>query len=109
VNSIQKRLRASINIDAINGSRDERAVCQSQMYEAANQIDALEARIATLEAAQTEIDGCFEAALIEGWIEALADGDIDRIRDIYNRRIEYVRGIVARTVAPPAQPSGKEG
>jgi len=61
-----------------------------------NQITALQARIAELEAALTEIDGCFEAALFEGWIEALADGDMDRIRDIYGRRINYIRGIIVQ-------------
>lgn len=33
--------------------------------------------------------GCFEAAEIEGWSEALRDGDIDRIRDLWQRRISY--------------------
>ena len=39
----------------------------------------------------TEADGCFEAALVEGWIDALANGDIERIRDIWNRRISMAR------------------
>ncbi len=32
-------------------------------------------------------NGCFQAALAEGWNEALADGDLERIRDIWNRRL----------------------
>ncbi|EGK71940.1 hypothetical protein METUNv1_01718 [Methyloversatilis universalis FAM5] len=38
-------------------------------------------------AALLHADGCFQAALFEGWIDALADGDIDRIRDIWSRRL----------------------
>lgn len=70
------------------------------------QIAERDARIATLEAALTEIDGCFEAALVEGWIEALADGDMDRIRDIYHRRIHFVREAVVRAAGIPV---GGEG
>lgn len=33
--------------------------------------------------------GCFEAAEIEGWSVALQDGDIERIRDLWQRRICY--------------------
>ncbi|MGL6034706.1 MAG: hypothetical protein ACRC0N_06525 [Acinetobacter johnsonii] len=44
-------------------------------------------------AAIAEIDGCFEAALIEGWIEAVSGEDISRIKDIYCRRIDYARSI----------------
>jgi len=44
-------------------------------------------------AKMSEIDGCFEAALIEGWLDAVADEDISRIKDIYCRRIEYARSI----------------
>lgn len=50
-----------------------------------------------------EIDQCFEAALVEGWIEALADGDIYRIRDIANRRLFYARGIAQQAAQQPAQ------
>lgn len=35
------------------------------------------------------VDDCFNAALIEGWMEALDDGDMERIRDIWQRRISY--------------------
>jgi hypothetical protein len=48
-------------------------------------------RIELLHAALTEVDACFEAALCEGWTEALADGDIEAIRDLYGRRISYAR------------------
>lgn len=47
-----------------------------------------------------EADGCFEAALVEGWVDAIAEGDIERIRDLWKRRISYARGpIVAALVA----------
>jgi hypothetical protein len=35
--------------------------------------------------------GCFEAALTEGWIDALANGDIERIRDLWTRRISFAQ------------------
>lgn len=33
--------------------------------------------------------GCFDAAHVEGWIEALAEGDLERIRDIAHRRLAF--------------------
>ena len=33
--------------------------------------------------------GCFSAAEAEGWSEAIRDGDIDRIRDLWQRRISF--------------------
>ena len=51
---------------------------------------AVEVREA-LERELEKADGCFEAALTEGWTDALAEGDIERIRDLYHRRIEYAR------------------
>lgn len=44
-----------------------------------------------VEAALTRADGCFEAALVEGWIEALNEGDIERIRDLAYRRVWFAR------------------
>lgn len=45
--------------------------------------------------ALVEADGCFEAALFEGWLDALAEGDIDRIRDLWTRRIGFARHALA--------------
>jgi hypothetical protein len=42
-----------------------------------------------LEKNAAEADGCFEAALVEGWLDALAEGDTERIRDLWNRRISF--------------------
>ncbi|ELI6443089.1 hypothetical protein RRM56_000697 [Aeromonas salmonicida subsp. salmonicida] len=47
----------------------------------------------------SEIYDCFEGALIEGWLDALADEDISRIKDIYCRRIDYARGIAVAALA----------
>jgi hypothetical protein len=49
------------------------------------------AELARLREALGQADACFEAALVEGWNEALASGDVDLIRDIYNRRIAFAR------------------
>jgi hypothetical protein len=36
-------------------------------------------------------DECFQAAYAEGWIDALANGDIERIRDLWERRISFAQ------------------
>jgi hypothetical protein len=48
-----------------------------------------------------EIEGCFEAALAEGWLDALANGDLERIRDIWQRRIQYAHGVASAKVPTP--------
>lgn len=50
-------------------------------------------------AALAEIDACFEAALIEGWNEAMAEEDISRIKDIYCRRIDSARSIAVAALS----------
>lgn len=50
-----------------------------------------EAMVRDLRSAIVEADGCFEAALVEGWLEALAAGDMPRIRDIWERRLSLAR------------------
>ncbi len=57
--------------------------------------DALTARLA-------EARGCFDAALFEGWLDALANGDIERIRDLWTRRISFAMEAVTADSAPVA-------
>ena len=57
--------------------------------------DALSARLA-------EARGCFDAALFEGWLDALANGDIERIRDLWTRRISFAMEAVTADSAPVA-------
>lgn len=42
--------------------------------------------------------GCFHAAEAEGWSAAIRDGDIDRIRDLWARRVtfavHYLEGVI---------------
>ena len=59
--------------------------------------DALAARLA-------EARGCFDAALFEGWLDALANGDIERIRDLWTRRISFAMEAVTADSA-----SGDQG
>jgi hypothetical protein len=42
--------------------------------------------------------GCIDAALAEGWLEALSDGDIERIRDLWERRLSFVSGHLGNAV-----------
>ena len=81
--SIQKRLRASINIDAINGNREERAICQSQMYEAANTIETLQSENATLKADLAALREV-EREKVAAWILSFgfATGHGDTIEDL---------------------------
>lgn len=45
---------------------------------------------------------CFAAAESEGWSQALAEGDVERIQDLWNRRISYAYAALAdgRDAAP---------
>lgn len=52
-----------------------------------------------MEEAIIDADGCFEAALCEGWLEVLADGDIDRIRDLWERRLSHARNLFPAAIA----------
>jgi hypothetical protein len=49
--------------------------------------------------ALVDADGCFEAALAEGWIDALANGDLDRIRDLWGRRINGARHVIVAALS----------
>lgn len=55
------------------------------------EIERKDKLIAELEEALQEADGCFEAALFEGWIDTLENGDLERIRDLWQRRISMAR------------------
>ncbi|MFQ1917901.1 hypothetical protein ACK35P_10865 [Aeromonas veronii] len=68
------------------------AAVGTQLLEADRQRDEL------LEAL-SEIDACFEAALIEGWNEAMAEDDMSRIKDIYCRRIDSARSIAVAALS----------
>ena len=60
---------------------------------------AKDALIATLHAALVEIDGCFEAAYLEGLAECLADSKEERLSDIINRRILLARPLIQAALA----------
>lgn len=45
-----------------------------------------------------EIDECFEAAYIDGLVDAFANEDIYTIKDIYCRRIEFARGVAVSAI-----------
>ena len=52
-----------------------------------------------------EAHKCFEAAQFEGWEAAIQSGDIDRIRDLWQRRMSHgVAAIEAALAEPPAKP-----
>lgn len=39
--------------------------------------------------AVSEAHGCFIAAEVEGWSEAVRNGDVERIADLWRRRIQF--------------------
>jgi hypothetical protein len=43
----------------------------------------------------TEALGCFDSAFFEGWHEALAEGNIERIRDLWDRRLSYAYAVLS--------------
>lgn len=59
-------------------------------------------RLAAAKTHAAEADGCFEAALAEGFADALANGDIDLIRDIYDRRISHARPAIQQVLGVDA-------
>ena len=54
-----------------------------------NVIPQAAARLRRMEEALQYVDDCFNAAIIEGWIDAKESGDLEVIRDIWQRRISY--------------------
>lgn len=42
-----------------------------------------------LKMVKEEIAGCFNAAFVEGWVDALANDEADRLRDIWERRLMH--------------------
>jgi hypothetical protein len=57
----------------------------------ASDYDALQAKVARLEAACVEAVGCFDAAHIEGITRCMEDGDMYLVLNIWNRRLSDVR------------------
>lgn len=59
MSDLARRLRASVRVGAVYGDGHERAVCERQMTEAANHIEALEAKVERLQVVeQTAGDLC---------------------------------------------------
>lgn len=67
-----------------------------------NDLHNLVADYYALAARLAEARGCFDAALFEGWLDALANGDIERIRDLWTRRISFAMEAVTADSAPVA-------
>ena len=67
--------------------------------------DAALVAVEGMRKALEEADGCFEAALAEGWLDAIASGEIETIRDIWNRRLAYTRALFPSALSslPTAQ------
>ena len=55
------------------------------------EIQRLRAKLDKAHEAISYADGCFGAALFEGWDEALATGDLEQIRDLWQRRLSFAR------------------
>ena len=72
MSDIAKRLRASVNFDAVNGNSRERAIVANQMREAAGYIDMLERDAAKLER-----------------VRELRDSKRDSAKDLINNKDKY--------------------
>lgn len=72
---------------------------QQRVEQLRSDLDKARAEVTDLIRDMRGIDGCFEAALCEGWIDALANGDLDAIRDLFSRRIEYARHTAVNAIA----------
>jgi len=87
---IAKRLRASVGMDAVNGSREERAVCEKQMREAATELDRLAKRIAEQDAEiarlqkEIQIEQVFNNSSLKMIIDR--DEEITRLQGLLRER-----------------------
>ena len=67
------------------------------LREAATTIATLRERVKVLEAGLAEIDGCFQAAYAEGFIELRSEiedlPECARLFDVLNRRIMFIEGV----------------
>ena len=79
---------------------DERHKYLWQVRDTCTRAEAAEAALKAAREALEGVDGCFEAALVEGWADALASGDIERITDLFNRRIVYARTAAVAALTP---------
>ena len=57
--------------------------------EVARRLSEMDAENKRLREALQYVDDCFNAAMFEGWIDAKENGDVERIRDLWQRRISY--------------------
>lgn len=73
------------------------AVAERNATEAAATIATLRERVKVLEAGLAEIDGCFQAAYAEGFIELRSEiedlPECARLFDVLNRRIMFIEGV----------------
>lgn len=79
-----------------------RAIAQPTRLAAADLIDQLERENAELHEAVKQADAGFEAALAEGWLDAMAAGDPARIAEIWQRHLSPARHTIALAVAATA-------
>ena len=73
-----------------------------RLAEADDKLLSVAIELGTTKARLAEARGCFDAALFEGWLDALANGDIERIRDLWTRRISFAMEAVTADSAPVA-------
>lgn len=59
------------------------------LKEAASRLSEMYAENKRLREELQYVDDCFNAAMFEGWIDAKENGDVERIRDLWQRRISY--------------------
>ena len=70
MNDIEKKLRASVRFDAVNGTAMDRAICNRQMAEAAGYIQHLEVQLREIRAAR---DAAPDPATVVAEAGALAE------------------------------------
>jgi hypothetical protein len=70
--------------DEIKIQRDSVDWCSREILRLAAERDAMREAL-------EYVDGCFEAALAEGWIDVLSNGDHAAILSLWHRRLSYAR------------------
>ena len=100
MSNLPKRLRASVNCGAMNGSVFERAIVSVQMSEAAEYIEQLEAKASRVDAMQKQFER------IDAALDAFRDLASEAMAQVVDRE-HAITDLSKRAQAAEAGPAGR--
>lgn len=93
-------------LEQLRTAQAECAALKNELHDCGQKFAEIARLRAVVEAAR-EADGCFEAALAEGWNDALSNNDVERIIDLWMRRISYAQTVISSAIAALDAAEGK--